>query len=165
MKATPTKQSRTHDPATPKARVVAAPPQRRANNPLAGLRLSDIPTTAPGTPVVQQKADSNSVRNGMPAGLRSHFEGKSGVDLSDVQVHRNSAEPARVGALAFTQGDQIHLGPGQGKHLAHEAWHVVQQKQGRVNPTGSVAGRPLNDSPSLEREADAHALQATAIKD
>ena len=25
----------------------------------------------------------------------------------------------------------IHLGPGQEKHLPHEAWHVVQQKQGQ----------------------------------
>jgi hypothetical protein len=24
----------------------------------------------------------------------------------------------------------IHIGPGQEKHLAHEAWHTVQQKQG-----------------------------------
>jgi hypothetical protein len=26
--------------------------------------------------------------------------------------------------------------PGQEQHLPHEAWHVVQQKQGRVKPTG-----------------------------
>ncbi|HAP61901.1 MAG TPA: hypothetical protein DCR93_21180, partial [Cytophagales bacterium] len=32
-------------------------------------------------------------------------------------------------------GTDIHLAPGQQKHLPHEAWHVVQQKQGRVKPT------------------------------
>lgn len=35
----------------------------------------------------------------------------------------------------YSQGTDIHIGPGQEKHLPHEAWHVVQQKQGRVKPT------------------------------
>ncbi|MEM7041075.1 MAG: DUF4157 domain-containing protein [Bacteroidota bacterium] len=35
-------------------------------------------------------------------------------------------------AHAYDQGTDIHIGPGQEKHLPHEAWHVVQQKQGRV---------------------------------
>ena len=35
-------------------------------------------------------------------------------------------------ARAYTQGSEIYMAPGQERHLAHEAWHVVQQKQGRV---------------------------------
>jgi hypothetical protein len=58
-----------------------------------------------------------------------------------------------VDALAYTQRTHIHVAPGQEQHLAHEAWHVVQQKRGRVRPTLDVAGKPVNDDASLEREA------------
>ena len=102
----------------------------------------------------------------LPSSLRSGMEALSGLDLSGVRVHRNSAQPARVQALAFAQGEHIHMGPGQEGHLAHEAWHVVQQKQGRVRPeTQLMPGVPLNDDSGLEREADtmgAKALQAPA---
>jgi hypothetical protein len=35
---------------------------------------------------------------------------------------------AKFGAMAYTQGNHIFLEPGQKSHLAHEAWHVAQQK-------------------------------------
>jgi hypothetical protein len=56
--------------------------------------------------------------------------------------------------MAYAQGAEIHLGPGQERHLPHEAWHVVQQKQGRVKPTLQTKGVPINDDSGLEREAD-----------
>ena len=43
---------------------------------------------------------------------------------------------------------------GREQHLAHEAWHVVQQKQGRVKPTLQMKGVAINDDGGLEREAD-----------
>jgi len=55
--------------------------------------------------------------------------------MDHVQVHRNSSKPAQLNAHAFAQGSDIHLAPGQEQHLPHEAWHVVQQAQGRVKPT------------------------------
>jgi hypothetical protein len=41
---------------------------------------------------------------------------------------------AALGAQAHTQGEQIHFAPGQlpEELLGHEAWHVRQQRQGRV---------------------------------
>lgn len=74
--------------------------------------------------------------------------------MGDVRVHRGSPEPARIGALAYAQGRDIHLGPGQDRHLPHEAWHVVQQAQGRVPQTRQAMGVALNDDPGLEAEAD-----------
>jgi hypothetical protein len=74
--------------------------------------------------------------------------------MSDVRVHYNSDKPAEVGALAYTQGTDIHVAPGQEKHLSHEAWHVVQQKQGRVQAMTQMKGLGINDDPSLEHEAD-----------
>lgn len=87
------------------------------------------------------------------------------MDLSDVQVHRNSAQPAQLNAHAFAQGNQIHLAPGQEQHLPHEAWHVVQQRQGRVKPTMQMKGGvAVNDDQSLEREADAMGAKAARTR-
>jgi hypothetical protein len=59
-----------------------------------------------------------------------------------------------MNAHAYAQGNQIHLGSGQEKHLPHEAWHVVQQKQGRVKPTIQLkSGTYVNDNDGLENEA------------
>ncbi len=90
----------------------------------------------------------------MPDGLKSGIESLSGVALDDVRVRYNSPEPARYRALAYTRASEIHVAPGEERHLPHEAWHVVQQKQGRVRPTGQIADAPINDDRALETEAD-----------
>jgi hypothetical protein len=103
---------------------------------------------------------------GMPDQVKSGVEQLSGMDLSDVKVHYNSEKPSQLNAYAYAQGNDIHLGAGQEKHLPHEAWHVVQQRQDRVQATTQLKqGVPVNDDPSLENEADvmgAKALQAAA---
>jgi hypothetical protein len=71
----------------------------------------------------------------MPDHLKAGIESLSGMDLSDVRVHLNSEKPAQLNALAYAQGNDIHLGPGQERHLPHEVWHVIQQRQGRVQAT------------------------------
>lgn len=100
---------------------------------------------------IQKKNDNLT---GMPDGLKAGVESLSGMDMSDVRVHYNSDRPAGVGALAYTQGTDIHVAPGQERHLAHEAWHVVQQAQGRVQPTMQMQGMNVNDDSGLEHEAD-----------
>ena len=53
--------------------------------------------------------------------------------------------------------------PEQEKHLPHEAWHVVQQAQGRVKPTMQLKGGAfVNDEAGLEREADLFGAKALA---
>jgi hypothetical protein len=99
--------------------------------------------------------------NGLPPGLQAGIENLSGISLDDVTVRYASPAPAQVHALAYTRGTDIHVGPGQEKHLAHEAWHVVQQKQGRVRPTMQMAGAAINDDPALEQEADVMGAQAS----
>lgn len=94
-------------------------------------------------------------RTGLPDRLKSGIERLSGLSVDDVRVHYGSPKPARLGAEAYAQGSDIHVAPGQERHLAHEAWHVVQQKQGRVAPTLQMKGLGLNDDAGLEREADA----------
>jgi hypothetical protein len=93
-------------------------------------------------------------RTGLPDRLKSGIEAMSGLSLDDVKVHYGSARPARIGAHAYTQGSDIHVAPGQERHLPHEAWHVVQQKQGRVRATRQLKGVDVSDDAGLEREAD-----------
>ena len=93
-------------------------------------------------------------RTGLPDNLKSGIENLSGLSMDDVRVHYNSPKPAQLHALAYTQGTDIHVAPGQEKHLGHEAWHVVQQKQGRVQPTMQLQGVSVNDDEGLEKEAD-----------
>ncbi len=101
---------------------------------------------------------------GMPDELKQGVEGLSGMSMDHVRVHYNSDKPAAMDALAYAQGGDIHLGPGQEQHLPHEAWHVVQQMQGRVKPTLQMKGIPVNDAPELEREADVMGAKAIAAK-
>jgi hypothetical protein len=84
--------------------------------------------------------------------------------MDDVKVHYNSSKPAQLNAHAYAQGNQIHLAPGQQKHLPHEAWQVVQQKQGRVKPTTQLKGKVnINDDAGLEKEADVMGAKAVQL--
>jgi hypothetical protein len=120
-------------------------------------------------PVQRQPAsETESVQQGepnhtgLPDSLKTGVEALSGFSLSDVRVHYNSPQPAQLSALAYAQGSDIHVAPGQERHLPHEAWHVVQQKQGRVQPTLQAKGVPINDDAALEREADVMGGRASA---
>lgn len=144
--------------------------------PYSLARLAIMPPTSQATPasaqqqsthVMQQKQahqersapaiqrmPSKPNNTGLPDALKAGVEKRSGLSMDDVHVHYNSSKPAQVQALAYTQGTEIHMGPRQEQHLAHEAWHVVQQKQGRVKATSRVHGMPLNNEAGLEREAE-----------
>lgn len=101
--------------------------------------------------VLQRKVNNT----GLPDNLKSGIENLSGHSMDDVKVHYNSSKPAQLNAHAYAQGNQIHLASGQERHLPHEAWHVVQQKQGRVRPTMQMKGKVnINDDKGLEKEAD-----------
>jgi hypothetical protein len=98
---------------------------------------------------------------GLPDNLKSGVENLSGYSMDDVKVHYNSDKPAQLQAHAYAQGNQIHIAPGQEKHLPHEAWHVVQQKQGRVKPTKQLKAKVnINDDEELEKEADVMGAKA-----
>jgi hypothetical protein len=119
----------------------------------SGLSKKDVNPVKP----FQLKAEQTKPNNtGLPDQLKTGIEKISGFSMDDVKVHYHSDKPAQLQALAYAQGSNIHLGPGQEKHLPHEAWHVVQQKQGRVQPTMQMkTGEHVNDDHTLEQEADA----------
>ncbi len=103
-------------------------------------------------------------RTGMPDGLKAGIENLSGLSMDDVKVHYNSSIPAQLNALAYTQGTDIHVGPGQEQHLSHEGWHIVQQKQRRVNPTIRAQGMLISDNEGLEHEADVMGAKAMQMR-
>ena len=142
--------------------TLAASPQVQAATQFQTKVSQHIAATTPPAPVQRKAAPAN----GLPAPLKSGVEQLSGISLDHVRVHYNSPRPAQLQAHAYAQGSDIHLAPGQEKHLPHEAWHVVQQAQGRVKPTLQMkSGVPVNDDRGLEREADrmgARALQVRA---
>lgn len=126
------------------------------------------------SPVMQQQRDLiQSVENsyqepnltGLPDQMKSNFENYSGYDLGDVRVIYNSDKPAQLQANAYAQGSEIHVGPGHEKHLGHELWHVVQQKQGRVEPTMQLKGGVnINEDHELEKEAEVLGTRAMNTK-
>jgi len=117
------------------------------------------------TQFVQKKPVQRKASNGgLPDNLKTGIENLSGVSMDSVKVHKNSDKPAQLNAHAYAQGTDIHLGAGQEKHLPHEAWHVVQQSQGRVQPTTQMAGVNINDNKGLEKEADVMGSKALQMK-
>lgn len=108
--------------------------------------------------IVQQAEN----KTGIPDDVKQRMEDSFNTDFSGVRVHPDSAAAPEVGALAYTQGTDIHFAPGQFKPdtsagqqlLGHELAHVVQQAEGRVQPTTEIGGMPVNDNEGLEHEAD-----------
>ncbi len=120
--------------------------------------IDDLETTQLKSNKLNSDSDipvQRSKSNNLPDNLQNGVESLSGQNMSDVNVHYNSPEPEKLNAHAFAQGNDIHLSSGQEKHLPHEAWHVAQQKQGRVSPTKQLKSKVLvNDDSNLEKEAD-----------
>ncbi|WP_414624330.1 DUF4157 domain-containing protein [Calothrix sp. CCY 0018] len=110
----------------------------------------------------QNSKSSSSGRSSMPAPVRSKMENSFGSNFSDVSIHTDSPQAKSMGALAFTQGNNVHFAPGQYNPqsssgqalLGHELTHVVQQRAGRVAVPHQSKGAPINADPSLETEAD-----------
>ncbi len=99
----------------------------------------------------------------LPSSVRNGLESLSGIDLSGVRVHYNSSKPSSINALAYTEGQDIHVGPGQEKYLPHEGWHAVQQLQGRVKPIKQIKSVSINDDKGLENEADVMGQKSLSV--
>ena len=101
-----------------------------ANNSAESKRAAQFQAMADNHSAQQQLPIQRQKNNtGLPDNLKSGMENVSGMSLDDVKVHQNSDKPAQLNAHAYAQGTDIHLGPGQEKHLPHELGHVVQQKR------------------------------------
>ncbi|MGQ3013434.1 MAG: eCIS core domain-containing protein [Flavobacteriales bacterium] len=157
---THTQQAATSEKTAAAQRSLQEPGSGEKSTVSAGAKLP-FGSVAASPPPVQRKEN----RTGMPDSLKAGIEKLSGYSMDDVKVHYNSAAPAQLQAHAYAQGSDIHIAPGQEKHLPHEAWHVVQQKQGRVQPTAQLKGKvAVNDDSGLEKEADIMGARAAQLK-
>jgi hypothetical protein len=137
---------------------------RIASPPVARQPLSANSNAVPLPAPMQRFATGNG--QPLPADVRQQMESVFGAKFGDVRVHVGP-QAATLGALAFTNGSDIHFAPGhynpqtpRGRQiLAHELAHVVQQRAGRVrNPFGS--GVAVVQDRMLETEADRFAQRA-----
>jgi hypothetical protein len=161
LKGGPAKRAAPSDTTALRASGRDVAPGKPAPGPTFDIRTLPIhPPMAVPQPV--QRATLPN-RTGLPDRLKSGIEALSGFAMDDVRVHRNSSKPAKLGALAYARGSEIHIGVGQDHHLPHEAWHLVQQRQGRVKATGRAGSTPINDDASLERESDAMGARAASF--
>lgn len=128
-------------------------------------KMQEIADNSPQSQLIHRFQQEKENKTGIPAPLKAGIESLSGYSLDDVKVHYNSGSPAQLQAHAYAQGTDIHIAPGQEKHLPHEAWHVVQQKQGRVSATKQLKGQvAINDDAGLEQEADEQGKHALRMK-
>ncbi|MBX3639906.1 MAG: DUF4157 domain-containing protein [Nitrosomonas sp.] len=122
---------------------------------------NEHPQDNPGTPQRKTGLAEKQNNTGLPDNLKQGIEQLSGLSMDHINVHYNSSRPAQLNAHAYAQGTEIHLAPGQEQHLPHEAWHIVQQVQGRVKPTMQMKnGVSVNDDEGLEHEADVMGARA-----
>ncbi len=141
--------------------VVNQPSRATGNQALGRLLSGTVPSVSRRQSRHREGNAGNGSQAALPKDLKAGIERLSGLAMDDVRVHYNSSRPAGIQALAHTQGTDIYLGPGKEKHLPHEAWHVVQQKQGRVRATEVLAaGASINSDSGLEREADKMGMEA-----
>ncbi|HWO24057.1 MAG TPA: DUF4157 domain-containing protein [Kofleriaceae bacterium] len=122
------------------------------------------------TPAARERPAGGSGGGAMPEAVQAKMESAFGADFSSVRVHEGE-QAGQLGALAYTQGADIHFAPGQyqpdshsGQELlGHELAHVVQQSQGRVASGAPLAkGLTVNSDPALEQEADQMGARAAA---
>jgi hypothetical protein len=144
----------------------AAQLQAMADNSPEALKETQLQLMADEHGVEQEQPNQKKNNNtGLPDMLKTGMEDLSGMPLDDVKVHRNSDKPAQLQAHAYAEGNDIHLASGQEEYLPHEAWHVVQQKEGRVNTTMQMKGNVnVNDDSGLEKEADVMGTKALQMK-
>jgi hypothetical protein len=140
---------------------IQQPSNAVSNNIPAGA--TQLPAVPVHEPPMEKPVQRKKNQTGMPDQLKDGIENLSGLSMDDVKVQYNSPKPAQLQAHAYAQGSDIHIAPGQEQHLAHEAWHVVQQKQGRVSPTTQLKDAAINDDSSLETEATQMGERAASL--
>jgi hypothetical protein len=137
------------------------PPMQLKREP-GGAEAADAPSALPALP-----SGPGGTGQPLPAAVRAKMESSFGASFSAVRIHQDSHASA-LGALGYTQGNDIHFAPGQyqpdtpqGQELlGHELAHVVQQSQGRVQVAAQAKGLPINDDHGLEHEADVAGARA-----
>jgi hypothetical protein len=105
----------------------------------------------------------------MADGTRSTMEASFGADFSGVRLHtdqESSQLNQRLGAAAFTTGNDIFMGSGASSSdqglLAHELTHVVQQRS--MSASGPMTVGPDGDQHEQQANTMASAVASGAAQ-
>jgi len=101
-----------------------------------------------------EKTAAETNRTDVSDGMTKQFGGLAGVVFGNASVHFNSGKPAKLSARAYARGNKVHIGPKQEEPLKLESRHMVQQKQGLVEPTVEIDGQPTNEEERLGKIAN-----------
>ena len=111
---------------------------------------------------MKSRVQKKENKTGLPDNLKSGIENLSGISIDAVTIYYNIDQPAQLNSLAYAKGTEIHRSTTQEIHLPHEAWHVVQQQQGRVKATMQLKDNVIIPTESaLEKEADIMGMKAS----
>ncbi len=150
----------------PKKKLAQLAPKKKLAQPASKKKLAQLASKKKQLQMAGKRKPVQRAANrtGLPDPVKTGVEALSGMSLDHVRVHYNSPKPAQLNAHAYAQGSDIHVAPGQAHHVPHEAWHVVQQARGQVQPTLQMAqGVAVNDDRHLEREADVMGARAVQL--
>lgn len=136
-----------HQPNSPQQSLIDQSPEALEAQKLQQLADNSSETTA----LLEWQKKINTT--GLPDDLKAAIESASGLSLDAVRVHYNSDKPAQIGAYAYADYPNIYVAPGQEKHLPEEAWHIVQQMQGKTKATEKVNNTAIDGNNSREKEA------------
>jgi len=135
------KKSRYYGRTTSTLKQVQNNKSNSQESPSASIQTGNGGKAIPAVPVLQWKNEAGgSADHTNFAHQVGPFQLKNDSALSVQNRVANSDKTAQLQAIAFAQRPDIPVGEGQEKHLPHEAWHVVQQQQGRVKPTAQMKG-------------------------
>ena len=114
--------------------------------------------------------DHLATRTGTGLGpLLTPMESAFSTDFSAVRLHHNASRALALNARAATEGEDIHLAPGEGdasktsgrELIGHELAHVVQQRRSGIRSSHSGGPSILQSRPLESKAADAgHAAAA-----
>jgi hypothetical protein len=129
------------------------------------------PGGAPAAPPIVHEVIQTSGRP-LPLPMRGLMEQRLGHDFSHVRIHDDSgarASAAAVDATAYTVGNHVVFGSGQGADpsgngqqlLAHELVHVMQQESG-TSASGPIAVSRAADAAESEARTIAGTIHGSA---
>jgi hypothetical protein len=167
----PAAQKKEEEPAQKKEEEPAAqkkeeePAQKKEEEP-AAQKKEEEPAQQKEAGAVQTTSGKGR-RTQMPGHVQRKMEQGLGADFGSTRIHADSEKASRMGAQAYTQGEDIYFAKDkydpeskQGQELlGHELQHVVQQRDGRVKANHQEKGIGVNNERSLEGEADAKGKQ------
>ncbi|MDR2572435.1 MAG: hypothetical protein LBD23_19365 [Oscillospiraceae bacterium] len=59
--------------------------------------------------------------------LKTDIDKTSDLAIDDVKPRYSFEKPIQLNEIAHTRANQVHIAPGQERHIEHDLSHVVEQ--------------------------------------